>query len=251
MINFLKGSCYTRRILLSILILALFVAASSCTNPAAPCQCDHDSVAEPDPKPDETSNGFRIVLDAGHGGPLPGTDGFGNEALGRKEKDDNLRMVLAVGPKLKAYKFEVFYTRTEDVAVSLADRASFANLVDAHAVVSIHRNYYSGASIGGLETYVYKAQGATTGELESNSGAGFLARKIQQKIIAAVQMFSNRGVKQDNYLLLRETNMPAVHIELGFIQNVSDNQYFDEYFDEIAQAIADAIAESFGIPLHN
>ena len=77
----------------------------------------------------------RIVIDAGHGGVEPGSI-----YEGRREKDDNLRLALAVGDILEKNGIEVVYTRTTDVYDSPLEKAEIGNQSGADFFVSIHRN---------------------------------------------------------------------------------------------------------------
>lgn len=77
----------------------------------------------------------RIVIDAGHGGVEPGSI-----YEGRREKDDNLRLALAVGDILEKNGIEVVYTRTTDVYDSPLEKAEIGNQSGADFFISIHRN---------------------------------------------------------------------------------------------------------------
>lgn len=174
----------------------------------------------------------KIAIDAGHGGRDPGA-----VYEGRQEKDDNLRLALAVGEILEENGAEVFYTRTEDVYQTPYQKAQAANAAGADYFVSLHRNsspmpnQYTGA-----ETLVYDDSGkkavlaeAINGELEEIG-------------------YRNLGVKErPGLVVLRRTKMPAVLVETGFINSEEDNRLFDEEFDAIAQGIAGAILETAGV----
>jgi len=91
-----------------------------------------------------------VVLDAGHGG-------YDNGAVSgtRREKDDNLRMALAVGNLLRGCGFDVVQTRTTDVFVPLMERSNISNRAGADLFVSIHRNGSTNPSANGVENWVY------------------------------------------------------------------------------------------------
>lgn len=172
-----------------------------------------------------------IILDAGHGGWDNGAQ-FG----GRREKDDNLALTLAVGDELKEDGYDVIYTRTEDVYDSPGQKARIANASGGDLFVSIHRNSNPNPnSYSGVETLVYEDEGLVSD----------LARNINRELSEAG--FNDLGVRERKDLaVLRRTQMPAVLIEAGFINSDADNQNFQNNFDEIAEAIAEAIKESLG-----
>lgn len=167
-----------------------------------------------------------IILDAGHGGANPGA-----VYNGRQEKDDVLALVMAVGSILEANDVDVYYTRTTDVYESPFEKAQEANLTDADYFVSIHRNSSPISNqYNGVESLVYNRYGR----------AATLAENINAQLERVG--FRNIGVfERKNLVVLNSTEMPAVLVEVGFINTDSDNVIFDEQFDEIAVAIADGI----------
>lgn len=172
-----------------------------------------------------------FMLDAGHGGGDSGA-----VYCGRYEKNDNLRMTLAVGERLARSGEKVLYTRTEDAAVDLHYRSVLANSADATYFISFHRN--SAASVGrGVEVYYHSS-------LSAQSTAAKLAAPVQDALVACG--FYNRGVKQANFAVLRETKMPAILIELAFINNEAENAKLDAEFDKIADSIASALLSFVG-----
>lgn len=170
-----------------------------------------------------------IVLDAGHGGENPGAT-----YQGRQEKDDALSLVLAVGKILEARGQRVYYTRTTDVYESPAQKAAEANQVGADYFVSIHRNSSPYPNqYTGVESLVYNKYG--------------LAAQMAKNINAQLEKvgFENQGItERPNLAVLRRTRMPAVLVEVGFINTDADNRLLDEQFDDVAQAIAEGILES-------
>lgn len=172
---------------------------------------------------------YRIALDAGHGGSDPGA-----VYKGRQEKDDTLDLTLAVGDILKKNGIDVYYTRTTDEYETPFKKATDANNSGADLLVSIHRNSSENPNqYSGVETLVYSDTG-----LKAE-----VARNINNQLEDAG--FKNLGVdERKNLVVLKRTKMPAVLVEVGFINNDKDNYLFDEEFDSIAQAIADGILES-------
>ena len=173
-----------------------------------------------------------IVLDAGHGGANPGA-----VYQGRQEKDDVLALTLAVGRILENRGVDVYYTRTTDIYESPTQKAMEGNQTGADYFISIHRNSSPYPNqYSGVESLVYNRYGA----------AARMADNINQQLEAVG--FLNQGVNQrTDLVVLNRTQMPAVLVEVGFINTDADNQLFDERFDDIAQAIADGILITLGM----
>lgn len=170
-----------------------------------------------------------IMLDAGHGGTDPGA-----VYKGRKEADDALKLTLAVGEILQNHGFDVEYTRTTDVYESPYQKAMEANEAKVDYFVSIHRNSYpTDNQVSGVESLVY-----------SLSGIKYeMAKNINEQLESIG--FVNLGVQaRPNLVVLKRTKMPAVLVEVGFINSDTDNQLFDESFYDIAGAIADGIMDT-------
>lgn len=167
-----------------------------------------------------------VVLDAGHGGPNPG-------AIydDRRESEDALNLVLEIGPILEMSGIDVVYTRTDDIFETPFMKAQEGNAAGADYFVSIHRNSSPYPNqYSGVETLVYNRY----------SQAAVLAENINEELQQVG--FINLGVNErPNLIVLNSTQMPAVLVEVGFINTEADNTIFDTRFYEIAQAIADGI----------
>lgn len=172
---------------------------------------------------------YSIMLDAGHGGRDPGA-----VYNGRQEKDDTLRLTLAVGEILQNNGIDVEYTRTTDVYETPFEKAAEANEAGVDFFVSIHRNSFpTDNQVSGVESLVYDLSGV---KYE-------MAQDINEQLEAVG--FVNLGVKaRPDLIVLRKTKMPAVLVEVGFINSDTDNQLFDDNFDAIASAIADGILDT-------
>ena len=169
---------------------------------------------------------YKIIVDAGHGG----YDG-GASYNGRLEKDDTLKLALAVGEILSSMGYEVDYTRTTDVYDSPVQKARIGNESNANLFVSIHRNSSPEPNIyKGVQTLVYEDVG-----LKAN-----LARSVNNEL-EKVGYRNINVVERPNLAVLRRTKMPAILVEVGFINNDEDNNRFDSKFDETAMAIAAGI----------
>ena len=170
-----------------------------------------------------------IMLDAGHGGRDPGA-----VYNGRQEKDDTLNLVLAIGEILQNNDIDVQYTRTTDVYESPYQKAMEANEAGVDYFISIHRNSFPRPNeVNGVESLVYNKQGI---KYE-------MAQNINEQLETVG--FVNLGVQaRPNLVVLRRTEMPAVLVEVGFINSDVDNQLFDANFNDIALAIAEGILDT-------
>lgn len=171
-----------------------------------------------------------VCIDAGHGGKDPGA----TTKTGIDEKDIALTVALKVGALLTGY--EIVYTRDEDVYVGLSERALIANQAKAGLFVSVHCNSVDDESAHGMEVYHY------TRASEASKRA---ARVIYDKLLPVCGL-RGRGVKSQDLAVLRETAMPAVLVELGFISNPSDRAKLTNFTwqDDAAEAIADGIVKA-------
>lgn len=174
-----------------------------------------------------------IVIDPGHGGKDPGATGGGV-----REKDIALDVAKKVRVHLRAAGYSVILTREQDKFVSLGNRAAEANMWGADLFVSIHCNSAPNSSANGMEVYVHTFRGADSTRA---------AHAIYDRLLP-VSGLKGRGVKANNYAVLRETKMPAVLVELAFISNDGDRAKLvsDEWKERAAEAIADGIKEVLG-----
>lgn len=172
---------------------------------------------------------YSIMLDAGHGGVEPGA-----VYKGRQEKDDTLRLTLAIGEILQNNGIDVSYTRTTDIYETPFEKAMEANQAGVDFFISIHRNSYpTDNQVSGVESLVYDLSGIKYD----------MAKEINEQLEAIG--FVNLGVHaRPNLIVLKRTQMPAVLVEVGFINSDTDNLLFDENFDAIAQAIASGILDT-------
>lgn len=172
-----------------------------------------------------------IALDAGHGGSDPGAVYFD-----RQEKNDNLKLAMAVGELLQDAGVKVFYTREEDIYETPFKKAMDANNEGADYFVSFHRNSSENPNAAsGAQVLIYN-KGGKKEELAEN---------ILDNLVGAG--FNNLGiVERPNLVVLKRTNMPAVLIETGFINNTTDNELYDDKFDIIAKGIAEGILRTAG-----
>lgn len=169
------------------------------------------------------------MIDAGHGGEDPGA-----VFEGRREKDDALRLALAVGEILEDNGVDVMYTRVTDVYDTPQEKAEIANRSEADYLVSIHRNAMPvPGTASGIMSLVYE-NGGTAGRLGAN-----INRELAQTGFADLGVVERPGL-----IILRRSGIPAVLVEAGFIDNPEDNALFDRQFQEVAEAIAGGILET-------
>lgn len=169
------------------------------------------------------------LIDPGHGGVDPGAT-----YNGRRECDDVLKLSIMVGELLKNNNESVNYTRYTDTTISLAERSNKENSGDYDYFISIHRNAYKPEIAKGCEIHVYVNGGI----------AEQLANKVNLEIVK--NGFVNRGIKKSNFHVLRETKSPAILVEVGFIDNTSDNRIFDSKFEQIAKSIVKGCLSQIG-----
>lgn len=172
----------------------------------------------------------KVYLDPGHGGTDSGA--IGN---GIKEKDIVLAVAKKVESKLKKCNLDIRMARTTDDFKTLEYRSTDANSWGADCFVSIHANSADATSAQGLETYCYKFAYRP------------LADKVHEEIIASKTYTKNRGVKEGNFHVVRETNMDACLVELAFISNSEDANLLKNKQEEFATAIAKGICKYLGV----
>ncbi len=197
------------------LVLALFTALSALPSIAA---------AQP-----------LIVIDAGHGGSDPGAVGCSLE-----EANVVLDVSTRLRTELERAGIRVALTRDVDEFVGLSARASFANSMSADGFVSVHSNANAGTPATGTETFISNSAGARSLEL---------ATLLQAGMISAWGL-RDRGVKRADFVVVRDTTMPAALAELAFTNNCAvDATRLASATDRqaMAEAQARAILEWLGV----
>ena len=182
--------------------------------------------------PNVKQNKYLVVIDPGHGGQDPGAIGIG----GIRETDVVLEVSKIVKKLLSEKGVEVSLTRKNEIDLDLPPRVSFANNTDADIFVSIHANASRGKrkDINGLETFYYRGW---RGRL--------LAKKIQKQILRVSPGSPDRGVKQGRFYVIKNTTMPAVLVEIGFLTGRLDARRLEKttHRRRLAYAIAKGILE--------
>ena len=178
--------------------------------------------------------GFRVALDAGHGGYSSGA-----VYEGVYEKDINLPIVLRAAELLREKGCEVLLTRGKDTFVDLYDRSYMANDAGVDIFVSIHSN----ASVTNSEfqgTFTYFFPGSKSGEE--------LADALQRAVTGAAGSV-DRGLLSEDFVVLRETHMPAALVETGFmtcheeLMRLCDPTYREKLAQGIVQGIEDYLTK--------
>ncbi|SCW28308.1 N-acetylmuramoyl-L-alanine amidase [Paenibacillus tianmuensis] len=176
---------------------------------------------------------YRVFIDPGHGGKDNGASSLNK----RHEKD----FVLSLGQKVAALlekepKIEVTMTRSDDTFIELEERPNLANNVDADLFVSIHANSAGKETVGGTETYYWTEQSLDFA-------------KLMHKYLVEATGFSDRKVKQERFVVIKNSTMPAVLLEIGFLTNQSEEElmYQDAFQSKVAASIVTAIKKQLNL----
>ncbi|MBU0943541.1 MAG: N-acetylmuramoyl-L-alanine amidase [Proteobacteria bacterium] len=178
---------------------------------------------------------MKICIDPGHGGTDPGAVGrCGDQDL--CEHDIALQICLSLEELLLEQGHLTYLTRRVDRNLSLPARTQFANRYQADLFISIHCNAAYQPTAAGIETWIHPF---------SNVGRQY-ATPIQKSLTQALSDHKNRGVKEADFHVLRETAMPAVLVETEFISNPEQAEFLakGENQRRIAQAIAEGISQA-------
>lgn len=189
-------------------------------------------------KPPLFVQNFFIILDPGHGGHDVGTQSISKPRY--QEKSLNLITAQFVKSYLQQLGYQVLMTREEDKFVSLDRRAQIANEKKPTLFVSIHYNSAPSAEAQGIEVFYYQAKN----DKERTQKSKRLAQAILKNVVGQTKAKS-RGVKQANYAVIRETTMPAVLVEGGFVTNEAELEKLKDptYLKRLAWGIVRGIEE--------
>ncbi len=181
----------------------------------------------------------RVVLDPGHGGSDSGAVGYS----GSYEKDVNLALARKTADLLRSKGLEVLMTRDEDKYISLSDRVEFANSSRAAVFVSIHSNGSTKSETNGTEVYYYVDQEDPVVVAQAGERAR-LAQIIQDNLLRELGR-KDGGVRQNNYIVVRYTQIPAILIETAYLSNPGEEVLLNDpsFQDRAARAIANGIFE--------
>lgn len=176
-----------------------------------------------------------VVIDAGHGGSQPGAIGITKKV----EKDFTLAVALKVENLLKQDgSIDYVFTRTTDVKLTLQERVKVANDLKADAFVSIHGNSLEAAKGNptGTETYYSRDESIP------------FANVMHKQLVGATGL-SDRKVRKSSLHVTRETTMPAVLLEVGYLSNTGDEalMYTEQFQQRVAEGIVAGIKEYLGL----
>ncbi len=176
-----------------------------------------------------------VVLDVGHGG----TDlGARAKPPYCEEKKLCLQTARLVKQHLTQLGYHVVMTRESDAYVSLARRVEIATQAGGDLFVSVHYNSTRNPIAQGIEVFFYDSK-EDKGRATSSKK---LADAVLSRVIRRTEAVS-RGVKKGNFYVIRETSMPAILVEGGFISNPDERSQLRtrEYQEKIAMGIADGV----------
>lgn len=225
----------------------IFILALLLTLPTKPIEANTTSYKKPQyhgrftcPNKGNQNKLIRIVLDAGHGGEDFGT--YSRIKPRQHEKYLTLSTAYIVYNHLKKIGYDVRMTRTKDETISLQKRVDFATEQGADLFVSLHYNSAPSDQANGIEVFYYKDPEQPLRTKESST----LAEIILKKSIAATGAKS-RGVKHGNFKVIRETTMPAILVEGGFLTHKEELGKLQRpaYLNKIATSVGEAVNEYF------
>lgn len=213
-------------LLLSVLVLGIFLA-----------RANMGKSKQQTVKLKKANDTYTVCVDAGHGGSDVGAVGLD----GSYEKDDNLRLALKVKDALEKSGVNVIMTRSDDSDTQLDSRSVIANKAKADLLVSLHRNSTAKANTTkGIEIWIH-----SSGSERSYAAADDILSSLEK-----VGISDNRGVRigtqgdsDDDYAVIRDTDMTSMIIEMGFMTSQDDLDYFNENLDNYAKAISNGAVE--------
>jgi N-acetylmuramoyl-L-alanine amidase len=182
----------------------------------------------PPPIPQRHPGKMLVVLDPGHGGPDPGAIGIG----GIEEKNIVLDIAEKLAVQLRSRGIDVILTRDTDLDLDLPPRVALAERVKADLFVSIHANSIdlNHPDVNGLQTYYF------------HDNSSNLAQLIHQEVLHTTGIH-DRSVRTARFYVIRNTSMPAVLVEVGFVTGQEDAAHLSDasYREKTAEAIAAGI----------
>ncbi|MBC8586767.1 N-acetylmuramoyl-L-alanine amidase family protein [Paratissierella segnis] len=176
-----------------------------------------------------------IVIDAGHGDTDPGA----MSVSGTKEKDINLQIAKKLESQLNALGYNVLMTRTGDQKPSVYDRANFANAANADLFVSIHSNSHTNRDIKGLQVLYCPLFDSKVKTVDQYP----FAESIFKAVLESTGAVDKGIIKRKDLPVVRETKMPAVLVEVGFLSNAEEEKLItsDSYQNKIVEGIIKGI----------
>jgi N-acetylmuramoyl-L-alanine amidase len=166
-----------------------------------------------------------VIIDAGHGG-------HDNGGQWGKVYEKHLALDVAVRLEnnLKRAGYRTVMTRRSDYFVSLPQRVNIANQYKDAIFVSIHFNYTWKQHVSGVETFYYNAEGQK------------LAQQVQNAMVRRTRTV-NRDAKFARYYVIRNTKLPGILVEGGFVSNEAERERMKsgEFREEVARSVVEGI----------
>ncbi|MCF7852444.1 MAG: N-acetylmuramoyl-L-alanine amidase [Simkaniaceae bacterium] len=238
--NRAKKCTKSRLFPLFFLLIALMTGCSH-QNPDAYTAIKAASRPKLEPKveftlPEEIHAKPLIVIDPGHGDYDHGAEYFKSQ-----EKQLNLVTAKLVKKHLNNLGYRVLLTRNSDTFVSLIERASIANQSGCSLFVSIHYNSAKNRNVTGIEVFYYPK-----GDVKRQNASKKLASHVIDHVVEMTGAKS-RGIKNGNFCVIRETKMPAILIEGGFMTNPKEIRLLKDlkYLNKVAKGVASGIDRYF------
>lgn len=165
-----------------------------------------------------------IVIDVGHGGK----DG-GVEIDGFLEKDLTFEIAKKILALNTDAKIKIILTRESDDFISLEDRVQYINSLNPDFVISLHINSDSNTRVNGFDLFV-------SPQNSRNKESEVLAQRLEASLS---KEFSSNGIKESNFYILKNVNIPSTTIELGYLSNPENRRFLtsEEGQHRIAEAI--------------
>lgn len=183
-------------------------------------------------KPKELYNKV-VLIDAGHGGV-----GAGSVVDKQQEKDINLSIVLKLKELFEKSSIKAYYTRLEDVGITVYERADLANAIGADLFLSVHsNNFEEDTSVRGTEILYSQQQG--NGKYTSK----WFAKICNQNMKNGTELKSRGLMAGDDIHIIRNASMPVALVEIGYMTNKEELQYMlkEENQEKIAQALYQSV----------
>ncbi|WP_217595020.1 N-acetylmuramoyl-L-alanine amidase [Cohnella sp. GbtcB17] len=180
-----------------------------------------------EPPQDSQDKVYTVVLDAGHGGSDSGAIGVS----GKYEKNFNLAVILKVQALLATEpRIKIVMTRSADTFPSLSDRYNLANSINADLFLSVHANSNTKSTVSGTEVYYTRAESLA------------FANVVKQYATPATGL-ADRGVIKKSLAVTRETKMPAVLFEAGYLSNATEEKklFTEDFQNRTAAGLAAAV----------
>ncbi|SFL94934.1 N-acetylmuramoyl-L-alanine amidase [Salibacterium qingdaonense] len=221
----------TRNILVVTLLLFPILLMSACSGNPENNNHNNASSSNNSENSENKNTAFKVAIDPGHGGRDPGATG----ASGQYEKSFTLNLSKKVEKRLEQESgMEVFMTRTDDSFISQEsrERPKYANRKNADVFISIHGNTFSDPNVSGTETYYY------------HKTSHQFAQILQKHVVKATE-FRDRGIKKKDLFVVRDTEMPAALLEVGYLTNSANESkmHTDDFQSRVADSIVKGIKE--------